>query len=961
MDSSSPNLALNLPNIDRRPSAASTLHSPDIDPAGTTDRLTSNPMPAGSSAFSWMQSRKKDRASASASAAAGAATIVASKPNSRNGGGPLDRLPPHRRRLFLILGIAAVTALLLVVIVVPIVVTRNKSNNSSNGQSSGQGGSGGSGGTTSTTSPTSRPKLPSTFAEPLDVSVSRLARPAFPAVANHTFTTTNVGTYRLAKGDGGNTGAAAIHIGLLRDTSKVLILDRWDVKGTMANMSDGNPAWATEYDYTTDEFRTLKLVSNVFCGGGMLLPDGRMMVVGGSEAFSGLGGIQDGMKSIRLMASSGAPGSFGSEPLVDDPSNPRLQMASKRWYPSVVALPDGRNLIIGGSTFGVSFLLPINNTGTMEILPPHDNAPQDALIPLQFLWDTLPANLYPTTALLPSGRIFVTASDRATVLDPATGYRAVRTFLVQGRGNTCMGFAPNTAFGPIPGAAPLSTTVGASTTTSRVVDGQVPTPSSTAGDPTTPTSLPIVTATSTSSPPPPGAALYTAGTRIPLSACLPSTRFDQNRTADSEQTFAFFATREPQYYRTDPGAGWLVHTASKRCASFEAGGSVVLRDCVRDAASMEVRIVSADGGGSRMVVPGGCLDLDATRQTVGVASCTSETTRLSLIDTSVYFEYPKLPGGPYRSYPLTGFGLLLPLDPVDNYDPAVMVCGGSRAIDPTQDFRDSPANLGLRSCGIIRPERPDAAWEMEDMPTPRTLADLVHLPDGTVLLLNGAQRGMAGWDLGREPNYAAHLFLPHLPRGQRWRILANSTVPRLYHSVAQLLPDGRVMVAGSAPNSPTDPFWGRSFETEYRVEYYLPHYLSLDASRFPRPEVTVVPTLPWRYNVTYGLTVKLDASPSVAAGATLRFNILQTGFRTHSTSFSQRLVWLRQVEIPQADVDKWVRDGGEVTVAVGSPERDTLAPPGWYLVHAVLNGVPSRGVWVQVGGDPAGVAEYWNV
>ncbi|KAJ3110575.1 hypothetical protein HDU96_006473 [Phlyctochytrium bullatum] len=95
-----------------------------------------------------------------------------------------------------------------------------------------------------------------------------------------------------------------------------------------------------------------------------------------------------------------------------------------------------------------------------------------------FVWDTLPASLYRTIALLPSGCIFVTASERAAVLDPATAYRAVHTFLVQGSGtaaNTYMGFAKNNAFRPIPGAAPLSTTVAASTTRSLVIDGQFPT------------------------------------------------------------------------------------------------------------------------------------------------------------------------------------------------------------------------------------------------------------------------------------------------------------------------------------------------------------------------------------------------------------------------------------------------------------------------------------------------------
>ncbi|KAI8850737.1 glyoxal oxidase N-terminus-domain-containing protein [Chytridium lagenaria] len=223
----------------------------------------------------------------------------------------------------------------------------------------------------------------------------------------------NIGEYRLARGDGGSSGAVAIHLALMRDSSKVLMMDRWDVYKTEATLPNGNPAWAVEYDYTTDTYRPLTLVSNLFCGGGMLLPDQRVMVIGGSENFTDLGGIEDGMKSIRLFAPSGSPGNFGDAPLVDDPSNTKLQL-KQTMVPSGRHAPEGRTLVIGGSIVGVAFTAPANNTGHMEILPPVSTSQTPpTLIPLQFLWDTLPANLYPTAALLPSGRIFISAADRA--------------------------------------------------------------------------------------------------------------------------------------------------------------------------------------------------------------------------------------------------------------------------------------------------------------------------------------------------------------------------------------------------------------------------------------------------------------------------------------------------------------------------------------------------------------------
>ena len=56
-----------------------------------------------------------------------------------------------------------------------------------------------------------------------------------------------------------------------------------------------------------------------------------------------------------------------------------------------------------------------------------------------------------------------------------------------------------------------------------------------------------------------------------------------------------------------------------------------------------------------------------------------------------------------------------------------------------------------------------------------------------------------------------------LPPGTgEWRMAADSRVPRLYHSVAVLLPDGKVVTAGSNPQRKTE---------EMRVEVFWPPYL----------------------------------------------------------------------------------------------------------------------------------------
>ena len=58
------------------------------------------------------------------------------------------------------------------------------------------------------------------------------------------------------------------------------------------------------------------------------------------------------------------------------------------------------------------------------------------------------------------------------------------------------------------------------------------------------------------------------------------------------------------------------------------------------------------------------------------------------------------------------------------------------------------------------------------------------LPDGTFLIVNGAQQGVAGFGLGADPNLQALLYDPSQPLGSRISILNTTIVARMYHSEA---------------------------------------------------------------------------------------------------------------------------------------------------------------------------------
>lgn len=59
---------------------------------------------------------------------------------------------------------------------------------------------------------------------------------------------------------------------------------------------------------------------------------------------------------------------------------------------------------------------------------------------------------------------------------------------------------------------------------------------------------------------------------------------------------------------------------------------------------------------------------------------------------------------------------------------------------------------------------------------------LTALPDGTFLIANGAQAGVAGFGLGSDPNFRALLYDPSQPVHQRISVLNETIVARMYHS-----------------------------------------------------------------------------------------------------------------------------------------------------------------------------------
>ncbi len=189
------------------------------------------------------------------------------------------------------------------------------------------------------------------------------------------------------------------------------------------------------------------------------------------------------------------------------------------------------------------------------------------------------------------------------------------------------------------------------------------------------------------------------------------------------------------------------------------------------------------------------------------------------------------------------------------------------------------------------------------------------MPDGNVIVTGGARENNGNGDYVTN----AEIWNPTAPRGQQW---SEVKVPyehaRLYHSVALLLPDGRIMMGGGGAPGP---------RTYTDVEFYSPAYLFDGNQSAPRPQITGVPKK-IGYNGTFTVTSNSPIN---------RVTLVRNGSVTHGFNNDQNFQDLG-----------FTQTGS--TVSITSPVNGNYAPPGAYMVFLWSNGTPSVADIVQI--DP---------
>ncbi|KAG8389904.1 hypothetical protein BUALT_Bualt01G0027400 [Buddleja alternifolia] len=271
--------------------------------------------------------------------------------------------------------------------------------------------------------------------------------------------------------------------------------------------------------------------------------------------------------------------------------------------------------------------------------------------------------------------------------------------------------------------------------------------------------------------------------------------------------------------------------------------------------------------------------------------------------------YPTIPGGDPRSYPSSGSAVLLPLRNLQggaNITSEFLVCGGA----PKGSF------------------------------TTRVMGDMVLLPNGNVLIINGASAGTSGWELGRNPVLAPVIYRPNNPVGQRFETQRSSSIPRMYHSTAVLLRDGRVLVSGSNAHAYYN-FTGVLFPTDLTMEAFSPDYLDPRFARV-RPIITSPAS---RSRIGYGQQLNINFIIREKINRDLiTVTMVSPPFTTHSFSMNQRLLVLTNGT--SSNVTQLGRSNYRVRVM--TPGSGILVPSGYYLLFVVYRDIPSQGIWVQI-------------
>jgi hypothetical protein len=247
-------------------------------------------------------------------------------------------------------------------------------------------------------------------------------------------------------------------------------------------------------------------------------------------------------------------------------------------------------------------------------------------------------------------------------------------------------------------------------------------------------------------------------------------------------------------------------------------------------------------------------------------------------------------------------------------DPAVLDGHSSVQYAPNKFMKsgtsatsDPPYEPAATTTYVLDMNQAQPAWrETAPMAFPRSYHNLTLLPDGTVLA-TGGEKTTDPFDQ-TQAVFPAELWSPAT---ETWTTMSALSVPRFYHSIALLLPDARVLVAGGGR------FGGTAVDDMLNAEIYSPSYLFKGS----RPVISSAPNV-ISYNSNFSVS-------TTNAGQIAKVSLVRLGSVTHHFNIDQRYLSLSFQTSSNA-------------LTVQAPTNSTTAIPGYYMLFILdANGIPS--------------------
>lgn len=224
-----------------------------------------------------------------------------------------------------------------------------------------------------------------------------------------------------------------------------------------------------------------------------------------------------------------------------------------------------------------------------------------------------------------------------------------------------------------------------------------------------------------------------------------------------------------------------------------------------------------------------------------------------------------------------------------------------------------------------------------DMLLPRLDANGIVLLDGSLLVVGGFgppdAAGVCQNQVAPEVLRPPEAFATGNTWG--WKAMNPQGNWRIYHSVAGLLPDGRVFSAGGR-----DQDDGVTV-SRHSIEIYSPPYMF----QGQRPKIVSISDVTPGHGDVVSITATLPNGAPGGQASEFRVALLRPGSITHAFDCNQRyiVVDITTQPIPTGNPDEWF-----FTVEV--PVNASIAPPGDYMVTVVgTTGLPSKAAWIEIG------------